>query len=363
MPLPEHLRSAAIKRFEATFAKSYGENTLVGDEAEVPYKVISTGSLELDFKLGVGGWVCGRLGEIYGQDDIGKGLMMLQAAREAQRMFPTSLVMWIDMEQKFDWPWARQHGVITTKDRFKLYVPENAEDVADALKDAIRSGLFSLIVLDSIGAMIPEKDKEKEAGETVVATLPKIVTRMVQIAAVEARKSETCVVFINQVRANITGFGKPTTTGGGFALKFCTTQKIELKRTGAPTLKVKEDATDVQVGHEIACFIERNKVAQAKRTAYVTIIATPTEKYGPVGIDKADEGATMGIRTGVIAQNGGWYTFAGTGERVQGREKVIETLRSDPELYDDIRARVLATIADEIVIGEESEPEMEEVDV
>lgn len=352
---------AAINKFEERFTKLFGAGTLVSDEAEVPYKVISTGSLELDYKLGVGGWVMGRLHELYGQDDIGKGLMMLGACREAQRSYPLLRVLWIDMEQKWDWPWARKNGVITTGDRFKLYVPESAEDVSDAIKEAIRSGLFSLIVLDSIGAMIPEVEKEKDADEAVMAKQAQIITRMVKVAAVEARKSETCVVFINQVRANLSGFGKATTTGGGFALKFCSTQKIEMKSTGTTPLKVKEDANDVQVGREVACFIERNKVAQAKRTAFITLIATETEKFGAVGIDRAAEAANMGIKTGVIAQSGGWYTMP-TGQRINGKEQIVELLRSDPEELDDIRRRVLATVTDEVVVGPDAEPEIDEND-
>lgn len=342
----------ALADFEAKFSKTFGEGTLVADEAEVPYQVIPTGSITLDYYLGVGGWVRGRLAEIWGGDDIGKTTLMLQSVREAQRVAPDQLVLWIDMEQKWDWDWARTHGVDTHRSRFKLYTPESAEDVADAIKEALRSGLFSLIVLDSIGAMIPEVEKEKDADAAVIATQAKIITRMVKIAAVEAKKTNTAVVMINQVRANVSGFGKATMTGGGFALRHCSTHKIEMKRTGAEELSVQEDGVKLRVGHEIACFIDRNKVAKPKRTAFITLVYSETDKYGPVGFDKADEAASMGVKTGVIAQNGGWYTFSTTGERVQGRDKVLEILRNDPEQVDQVRDRILASLAGEIISDE-----------
>jgi recombination protein RecA len=356
-------KNAAMAKFEERFAKVFGEDSLVADEAEVPYKVISTGSIALDYALGVGGYVLGRVTEVWGQDDLGKSTLAMQGCREAQRAYPDRLVGWIDMERKWDWAWARTHGMDTSKARFRLYRPESAEDVADALKEMIRSGLFSMIVLDSIGAMIPEAEKEKDADEAVMMIQAKVITRMVKIAAVEADKTETAVVLLNQVRADTSMSRRTTTTGGGFALKHSSTHKIELKRGGDTPLSIKVDGVNQQVGHQIACFIERNKVAPAKKTAFITLVTTATEKYGPVGIDKADEAAVMGIKTGVIAQSGAYYTFVATGERVKTRDTVVAKLREDPELVDAVREGVLATLVDSIVIGQEAEIDVEALEV
>jgi len=349
----------AIAAFDAKFIKTYGTGSIVSDEAEIPYEVIPTGSITLDYYTGVGGYVRGRLTEVWGQDDIGKSFFLLQAAREAQRVAPEQLVAWINTEKKWDWPWARVQGVDTSTRRFRLIEPQNAEDVADAMKDAIRSGLFSLIVLDSIGAMIPEAEKEKDADEVVMAAQAKIITRMVKIAAVEAQRTKTAVVMINQVRANISAYGKDTQAAGPFALKHCSTLKIEMKGT-ATKLRVGSEGKQLQVGHEVAMFLERNKVAQAKRTAFVTFVTATTDRYGPIGIDRADEATTMGIKTGVIAQNAGWYTNTLTGEKFNGRDTVVESLRNDQEGVDALREAIVATMAGQVVAPEESAIEVPE---
>jgi recombination protein RecA len=347
---------SALAKFDEKFQKEYGEGTLTSDEIK-PYEVIPTGSLALDYALGVGGWVLGRETEVWGADAIGKTTLVIQSVREAQRKFPDRLVFWVDAEHTFDKPWARLHGVDLT--RLRVFAPESAEDVADAVKDAVRSGLFVLVVVDSIGAMIPEAEKEKDADGVVMAAQAKIVTRMVKIAAVECANHNAALVLINQVRANVSGFGKATMTGGGWALRHSTTHKVELKRTDK-AFKIKQEGREQEVGHEVACMVERNKVAPPKKRASFVLFHTPTSKYGPAGFDKADEVATMGIKTGVIAQTGAWYTFSTTGEKVNGRDAVVDALRAmGQEHMDEIRERVLATIADQIVTGAEAEVDLE----
>ena len=351
------LDQARIAKFDAAFQKDYGEGTLTSDEIR-PYEVIPTGSLALDFALGVGGWVLGRESEIWGIDAVGKTTLIIQSVREAQRKFPDRLVFWVDAEHTFDKPWARLHGVDLA--RLRVFAPESAEDVADAVKDAVRSDLFVMVVVDSIGAMIPEAEKEKDADGVVMAAQAKIVTRMVKIAAVECFKHNAALVLINQVRANVSGFGKATMTGGGWALRHSTTHKIELKRTDK-AFKINQEGKEQEVGHEVACLVERNKVAPPRKRASFVLFHTPTSKYGPAGFDRADEVATMGIKTGVIAQSGAWYTFGTTGERVQGRDAVVDALRAmGQEHMDEIREQVLATIADQIVTGADVEVDLDE---
>lgn len=201
--------------------------------------------------------------------------------------------------------------------------------------------------------MIPETEKEKDADAAVMAVQAKIVTRMVKIAAVEAAKSGTAVLLLNQVRANL-GYGADTTTGGGFALKHVTTMKFKLRRTGTPPFKAKVGNEDRVVGHELAIEVQRNGVAPAYRTAIVSLFHVSTEKFGPLGIDRADEAATLGVDTGIIEQAGAWYTIPG-GERVNGREKVVAALRADSKLLENIRTLILASVASEVT--EEVVPE------
>ena len=227
---------AALRKFEERFSKAFGEGNLHRSSEVNPYEVISTGSLTLDYRLTVGGYVEGRLVEIWGPDGVGKTTLALMGLAEAQKKHQDKMVAFIDMEQKFDSAWAVTHWI--DLERIYVYTPESAEDVADALKEFCSSGLFSMVVLDSIGAMIPEVEKTKDAGDAVMGKQAIIVTRMVKIAAVEAARTGTAVLLVNQVRANL-GFGADMTTGGGFALKHVTTMKFKLRRTATPPFKVK----------------------------------------------------------------------------------------------------------------------------
>lgn len=350
------VQSAAIKRFEERFAKAYGADTLRRSSEINPYEVIPTGSLNLDYRLSVGGYVEGRIVEVWGPDGVGKTTLSLMGIREAQKKHPDKLAAFIDMEQKFDPAWAVAHGV--DLERLFLYQPQSAEDVADALKDFCTEGLFSMVVLDSVGAMIPTAEQEKGAGESAMGKYAGIVTRMVKIAAPRAAKTNTLVYLINQVRANL-GYGADTTTGGGFALKHSSTQKLKMRRTGTAPFKAKIGDEDRVVGHEIAVYIERNGVAPAYRTAMFTLFHVATEKYGPIGIDRADEATTLGVSLGLIQRSGAWYTLPG-GDRVQGREGVIERLREDPQMLEAISKAVLASVSAEIFDSEVAPEDIED---
>lgn len=338
MPSPKKASASALAKFEEKFAKAYGEGVLDNGSGKVPeYKVISTGILTLDDAVGVGGLVEGRLNEYWGPDGIGKTRASILAMVEAQKKYPDKKVAFIDVEHKFDWNWAIAHGL--NRKMTYLFPPDDAEDVADALKDFIRSGLVSLVVVDSIGAMIPEAEKEKDADAAVMMAQAKIVTRMVKIASAEAPKNGVAVILINQVRANVS-YGADTTTGGGFALKHVTTMKFKFKRTGTPAFKAKVNGEDVIVGHEIAIFVERNGVAPAYRTATATMFNVATAKYGPVGVDKVDLAVTMGIKRGVIKQTGGWYTAPGA-EKVNGRPALVDLLRENTKVREAVEKGVL----------------------
>lgn len=357
---PVKVTNAALAKFEERFAQTFGEGSLTSGDDFTGYQVIPTGSLDTDLAMGVGGYVRGRLTEIYGVDGIGKSTFVIQGIREAIEK-TNKLAFWVDMENSFDKPWAATHGVDLT--RLKVYHPNSAEDVADAVKDAVRSGLFGMVALDSIGAMIPEAEKEKDADEATVGLQAKIVTRMVKIATVEANQTDTAVVMINQLRANISSFGAATTLGGGWALRYCSTHKLELRRTGEG-LKVQMNGVTQEVGHEVGVMVERNRVAPPKKRAQFTLFHTASDKYGPAGIDKADEAARVGLRTGAILQEpGGYYTLPGTGERVRGKPQVIEVLRADPDLVDTVRTVALAKVADDVIVGPEADPAKEIADI
>lgn len=353
MPSPQRPDARAIARFDKSFGKAFGEGRLVTGLNEKPYDVTSTGSLAVDYITGVGGLVEGRVTEIWGQEGVGKTTMVLHAIREYQKAHPDRLAGFVDMEQKLDHGYAAEIGV--NPDTFSYYLPDDAEDVANALQKMVqaeqRQGdpLFGLLVVDSIGGMVPktmfETEAEKDARLGRNAT---IVTRMVQTLAVRARQRKQTILLVNQVRANVSGFGKATTTGGGWALRHVTTMKFEVKATGEPPLTIGTDLEKMQVGKTIAVHMERSNVSPPRRTAQVRIISYPTDKYGPVGVDKAQEAFDLGVLRGFIERAGAWYTTP-DGVRHNGGDATVAHLRAKPSLIEDIRARLIASRADDVI--------------
>ena len=331
-----------LDAFKAKMDKSYGAGVFATAK-KMKYGVISTGSLSLDRALIVGGYVEGRLYEIWGQESAGKTTLAINGLVQAQLKHKDKAVMVIDVEHRFDTNWAQQHGV--DLDRLIVVQPNTAEEVADQLKDANRSGLFSMIVLDSIGAMLPEKEMDKDAGDATVGLHAKLVTRMVKIAASTAYTTGTVVIFINQVRANIGGYGADVDTPGGYALKHCSTGKFNVRRTSKGQLLDGKD----QVGHLTTVKVERNSVATAYRSAEYALLYVPTEKYGAMGIDTTLEAAQIGKETGIISLAGAWYTNTLDEERYNGWEALLKGLRKDPEMVLRIREAALATEVDKVV--------------
>ena len=336
----------ALDKFLTDAEKTYGPGKFALGAEPQKYEVISTGSLVLDVRTGVGGYVKGRMAEIWGPEGAGKTFLAIAGMIEAQKESPTKMVMFVNVEHRWDEQWARSHGLDMM--RAMIVTPENAEEVADMVKDACRSGLFSMIVVDSIGGMIPEAEKQKDADKAVMMAQAKIVTRMVKIAAVEADATKTVVLLLNQVRANISKYGADTTSSGPHALKHGTTMKFDVRRTSEGALKI-GGTTGQQVGHLITVRIERNSVALAFKKAEFALLYVNTPQFGPMGIDRAMEATDLGIEYGIIEQNSGWYTNKITGEKVQGKPAVVESLRANPAVALEVRSRALDLVAGEVV--------------
>jgi recombination protein RecA len=337
----------ALDRFITDAEKTYGPGRYKLGAEPRKYEVISTGSIELDRALIVGGFVKGRTVEIWGPEGAGKTTLAIIACVQAQLDDPTKVVMYIDQEHRSDLQWMRSHGMDLK--RAVIVQPEDAEEVADMVKDACRSGLFSMIVVDSIGAMIPAKEKNKDADQDTVGLQAKIVTRMVKIAAVEADLTDTVLIMLNQVRAAIGAYGKDTTTGGGYALKHGTTMKLYLRRSSEGAIKIGSGKREQQVGHRITVNVERNSVALAYRKAEFALLYVTTDQYGPMGIDTALEATDLGIEMGIIEQNGGWYTNKITGEKVQGKPAVTASFRANPSMAAEVRERAIEMLSHQVV--------------
>jgi recombination protein RecA len=360
MPKSSAAAKAALKKFDESWAKSYGDETIVNTTKVTPYEVISTGSLSLDDATEVGGLVEGRIVESWGPEDTGKSTLAIIAAAQAQKKHPDKLVAYIDMERKHDLKWMQTNGLNITRGALRILKPKSAEEVADMVKDLVRSGLFSMVIVDSVAAMIPKVEIDKMAEEAVVAAQAKIVTRMVGIAASFCDETGTVLYLINQVRANISSYGADTKTSGGFALRHGTTMKFKLSRTGTPPFTAKIGGDDVPVGHEAAVLVERNKVGQKGRRGRFVLFTSDTEKYGPAGIDVVDDIVTIGLKRGVILQAGGHYTVP-TGEKVHGRDKLVDLVRSDPDTAEAIREAVLTQDIERVEVTEDMPDTVEEV--
>lgn len=344
----------ALDRFEAEFEKNFSVRPERKKKSQ--YETIPFPSLVVDEASGVGGLVEGRLHEFWGGDAIGKTTFALMCVANFQRKYPARYAALIDMEHTFDPDWAKALGV--NLDRFYVVASDTAEDVSDMLSMLMRSTDIDvgLIVVDSIGAMIPRVEFDKAADEQTVGINAKIVTRMVQKAAVECDRYDTTVVMLNQIRANISAFGKDTTTGGGFALKHSTTMKLEFKM-GGTQFTVRRDGEAIPVGYPVSVRFERNKVAPKGRKATFNLIVVPSKQYGPIGVDRVPEAFTLGKRYDIIERSGAWYRLPSTppdDSGFQGEAKVIEHLREHPEEVEDIRNRVLAAIGGDVY--EEPEP-------
>lgn len=349
---------AALGSFLEAFSNELGEGVARRATRKAPIEVVPTGSMNLDLALGIGGWPLGRVVELWGPEHGGKSTTAMLAVASAQRMYPDKACAWVDMEQTFDEGWAERLGV----DLSRLILVENphsAEDVADAYKRMVMSGLFSVAVLDSIGGMISRREFEKESDEEVVATVAKIVTRMVKQVAPMAKANGTCSLVINQVRSNIGGYGASESTGGGWALKHITSVKCAVRRGESKSIRI--DGKEVPIGHEVNVRVQKNKLAPYGRVGSFWLYNTATDT-NRVGVDPIPEIVDVGKKVGVI-EGSTWLTLP-SGKQINGAVKTVDYLRSHPDEVEDISKRImnsLAATADESVTEDES-PEGEETE-
>lgn len=331
---------AAMAAFDTKFGKVFGDDKVEKGKAE-PYEVISTGSLTVDDALRVGGFVVGRISMIWGAEGMGKTTMMTLAMAEAQKKYPNRYVSLIDMEQKWDWPYAIKLGLDPT--RARVYKPDHSEDVADMLKQQAASGLFSMIVVDSVGGMVTKTEQEKEADESAMGKASQIITRMVKLSAVAARKNKVAVIIVNQVRANFASQKGGDLYSGPKALRHVTTCVLRLRRTSEAPYFAEVDGIEEKVGMQVAVYVERLNVAPEGRTAMINLF-NQNSMLGTIGVDKADEAATFGVRCGLIQQtSAAWYLV--DGQKINGRKALVQWLREHPEKVGAIRDATLAGVA------------------
>jgi recombination protein RecA len=312
----------AISQIEKQFGK--GSIMKLGQAgAVIDIPVISTGSLALDYALGVGGVPRGRVVEIYGPEASGKTTLALHIAAEAQAR--DGIVAFIDAEHALDLSYAKRLGVHV--DSLLVSQPDTGEQALDIAEILVRSGAIDALVIDSVAALVPRAEIEGEMGDQQVGLQARLMSKALRKLAATINRSMTCVVFINQIRMRIgVMFGNPETTTGGNALKFYATQRLDIRKIAS----IQEG--DKNIGSRTRVKVVKNKIAPPFRQAEFDII------YG-TGISKEGELLDLGVELDVVEKSGSWYSF--NEERIgQGRENVRRFLNEHPDITSDISVRV-----------------------
>ena len=320
-------RDAALNSALAQIRKDHGEGAIMkmGDEsARVRVKAIPTGAISLDIALGIGGLPRGRVVEIYGPESSGKTTVALHAVASAQAA--GGIVAFIDAEHALDPDYAKALGVDT--DALLVSQPDSGEQALEIADMLIRSGALSLIVIDSVAALVPRAEIEGEMGDSHVGLQARLMSQALRKMTGALNNSGTTAIFINQLREKIgVMFGSPETTTGGRALKFYSSVRLDVRRI--ETLK---DGTDM-VGNRTRVKVVKNKVAPPFKQAEFDIM------YGK-GISREGGLIDVGVEAGIIRKAGAWYTYEGD-QLGQGKENSRNFLKDNPDLANEIEKLIL----------------------
>ncbi len=325
------------KALEATLKvveKEFGKGTVMrlSDRAKVQVPVIPTGSLTLDYALGIGGYPRGRIIEIYGQEASGKTTLALMAMAEAQKSGGS--VLFIDAEHAFDPEYARLIGVDVEDGNLFIAQPDYGEQALEIMDRFVRSSAVDLIVVDSVAALVPKAELDGAMDDSTVGVHARMMSKALRKLTGAISKTRTVAIFINQVREKIgVMYGNPETTTGGRALKFFASVRLEVRR--GETLK----EGNTPIGHRIKVKVVKNKLAPPYREAAFDLI------YGE-GIDRLGELFDLAVQLKIIKKAGSWFSFEGE-QLAQGREKSLKVLREDSALRERIERAVMEKLKGE----------------
>ena len=327
---PQQEKMKALAAAMAKIEKDYGKGSIMrmGDEQIDNVDVIPTGSISLNAALGVGGYPKGRIIEIYGPESSGKTTLAIHAIAEAQKT--GGIAAFIDAEHAFDRFYAEKLGV----DINNLYIsqPDNGEQALEIADQLIRSSAIDIIVIDSVAALTPKKEIEGDMGDSAVGLQARLMSQALRKLTSTISKTNTTCIFINQLREKIgVMFGNPETTTGGNALKFYASVRIDIRKK--ETLKDGE----TPIGNIVKVKIVKNKVAPPFRRAEFEIT------FGE-GISKIGEIVDLGVEHEIIKKSGSWFSY-GDSKLGQGRDAVKALLKDNPELCDELEAKIMEAIS------------------
>ncbi|MBO4285406.1 MAG: recombinase RecA [Alphaproteobacteria bacterium] len=333
---------AALSQIERAFGK--GSIMRLGQNTNIDIEAISTGSLGIDIALGIGGLPKGRIVEIYGPESSGKTTLALSVVAQSQKKGGTCA--FIDAEHALDPSYAKKIGVDI--ENLLISQPDAGEQALEIADTLVRSGAIDVLVIDSVAALVPKAELEGEMGDSHMGLQARLMSQALRKLTSTISRSNTLVIFINQIRMKIgIMFGNPETTTGGNALKFYASVRMDIRRIGA--IKDKEDV----IGSQTRVKIVKNKVAPPFKTVDFDIM------YGE-GISKTGELIDLGVKAGIVEKAGSWFSY--NGEKIgQGRENAKTYLKEHPATADEIEAKIRADaghlttemIGDDEVISED----------
>ena len=309
--------------------KAHGKGTVMklGDDKIENVSVISTGSLGLDLALGVGGFPRGRVIEIYGPESSGKTTLAIHAIAEAQKQGGIAAI--IDAEHAFDRFYAEKLGVDV--DNLLISQPDSGEQALEIADQLISSAAIDIIVIDSVAALTPKAEIEGDMGDNKVGLQARLMSQALRKLTATINKTNTCCIFINQLREKIgVMFGNPETTTGGNALKFYASVRLDIRKITA----IKDG--DNVLGNSVRVKVVKNKVAPPFRKAEFDIM------FGS-GISKAGELVDLGVANGILTKSGSWFSYGDT-KLAQGREAVKTLLQDNVELADEIEQKIIEKV-------------------
>jgi recombination protein RecA len=337
--------SAALSQIERQFGK--GSVMRLGkNDRSMDVDTVSTGSLGLDIALGIGGLPKGRIVEIYGPESSGKTTLALHCVAEAQKK--GGICAFIDAEHALDPVYARKLGV--NIDELLISQPDTGEQALEICDTLVRSGAVDVLVVDSVAALVPKAELEGEMGESLPGLQARLMSQALRKLTASINKSNTMVIFINQIRMKIgVMYGSPETTTGGNALKFYASVRLDIRRIGA----IKE--RDEVIGNSTRVKVVKNKLAPPFKQVEFDIM------YGE-GVSKMGEILDLGVKAGVVEKSGAWFSY--DSQRLgQGRENAKSFLKANPDISTKIETAIRQNsglIAEQILAGEREADDSEE---
>jgi len=322
-------RKKALAQALGQIEKQFGKGSVMrmGDGVDRDIEAISTGSIGLDVALGIGGLPKGRVVEIYGPESSGKTTLTLQVVAEAQKLGGTAA--FVDAEHALDPGYAEKLGV--NVDELLVSQPDTGEQALEITDMLVRSGAVDIVVIDSVAALTPKAEIEGEMGDSHMGLQARLMSQALRKLTGNIKRSNTMVVFINQIRMKIgVMFGSPETTTGGNALKFYASVRLDIRRIGA----IKKG--DEVIGNQTRVKVVKNKVSPPFKQAEFEIL------YGH-GISRYGEIIDLGVQHNIVDKNGSWYSY-GDDRIGQGKENVREFLKNNPEMAEEIEGKIRALL-------------------